>query len=119
VNLAAGSFHPAIGRQVRADRALVEQLEALGAKAGLMLMHEQRGWASPTFTGTRHRFTFEFRGAAAIEQGENLITFLPENEFTIPSQLVADAAITNVVYSTVDKRKLHVEFEMLLLDESR
>jgi hypothetical protein len=116
VTLQGPSFSPALARLLRIDRALEQQLGALGAKAGLMIMHDQRGWSSPTFTGTCHRFTYEFRGPSAIDQGDNLLTFVAENEFTIPTQLVAEAKITDVVRSRVDEPKLRVELEMLLLD---
>ena len=61
-----------------------------------IVSHDEKSWASITFAGTRHRLELAFEGAEAVEAGELFIAFLPEHEFAIPGQLVADAAVTAV-----------------------
>lgn len=117
MNLAAGSFSPAVARQCRADRALVEQIEALGAKAGALIVHSQKYWASATYSGKRHRMTWGFEGAAAVAAGERLIAGLEHCEFDIPRQLVAEQLVTDVEHR-LDPPHLRVELELLLLDRA-
>jgi len=105
----------------KARRGIAGRLQAalleLANGHGRMLHHGQSSWASITFAGTRHRAVMEFRGDEAIEAGECFIAFLPEHEFAIPGQLVADAAITQVDHS-LDPAILTVTCELLLLEES-
>ncbi|OYX67071.1 MAG: hypothetical protein B7Y88_02425 [Sphingomonadales bacterium 32-64-17] len=81
-----------------------------------VINHHEASWASITFAGTRHRITLEFRGEEAIEAGECFIAFLPEHEFTIAGQLVADAAVVEVDHS-LDPAVLTITCELLLLEE--
>ena len=103
---------PRLGTAGQLSRALL----ALGEEQGRILAHEEKPWASITFAGARHRFTLEFRGEEAVEAGECFIAFLPEHEFAIPGQLVADAAVTAVEH-TLDPNVLKVICELLLLEE--
>ena len=70
-----------------------------------------------TFSGTRHTVVLAFAGTEAIAAGEALIEALPDHEFTIPSQLVADAAVIAVEHTAHPAPRLVVELELLLLDE--
>ena len=97
-------------------RRLAEALLALTDGTGRIARHSVKSWASITFAGARHRFEMVFAGAEAVEAGENFIAFLPEHEFTIPGQLVADAAVTEVDH-TLDPPHLSVKCELLLLEE--
>ncbi len=96
---------------------LREQLIALAAGHGDICAHEEKSWASVTFAGTRHRIDLAFEGPEAIEAGECFIAFLPEHEFAIPRQLVADAAIVAVDHRLSPEPRLTVTCELLLLDE--
>lgn len=95
---------------------LREQLLALARGQASVLAHEEKAWASVTFAGARHRVELAFEGAEAVEAGECFIAFLPEHEFAIPGQLVADAAVTEVDHR-LDPPMMRVTCELLLLDE--
>lgn len=81
-----------------------------------LLSHSEKSWASITFAGTRHRYVFEFEGAEAVEAGECFIVFLPEHEFAISGQLVADAAVTGVEHMACPPL-MRITCELLLLEE--
>jgi hypothetical protein len=83
-----------------------------------ILSHREKSWASITFAGTRHRLELEFAGGEAISAGEMFIVFLPEHEFMLPGQLVADAAVAAVDHRLAPEPKLLVSVELLLLEES-
>ena len=109
---------PAKRRSCRGPRELLaEALIALANDKGRIKSHSEKSWASITFAGARHRIEIVFEGEDEVEQGECFIVFLPEHEFDIRGQLVADAAIV-AVDSTVDPQRLTVTCEILLLEES-
>jgi hypothetical protein len=97
---------------------LLAALLDLTQSKGELVSHGERPWASVTFSGTRHSLIFVFNGDEAIAAGEDFIACLPEHEFAIPGQLVADAAIVRVEHCALPALKLTVEAELLLLDES-
>ncbi len=112
--------HPSIAvRKARRDPAnrLLGALHELGGGQAIVLRHEERAWASITFSGARHALTLRFVGDAAVEAGERLIAALPDHEFAIPKRLVADAAIVAVRHTLLPRPSLEVECEVLLLDE--
>jgi hypothetical protein len=91
---------------------------ALGEGQATVLRHEQRAWASITFTGARHSLVLRFVGAEAIAAGDRLAAALPEHEFTLPRQLVADAAVLRAVrHVASDPPILVVELELLILED--
>lgn len=113
---------PTIGRAnpVRhgpAERLRTALLQLARDKAEI-LSHKEKAWASVTFSGTRHCVELHFCGAEAVEAGECLIAFLPEHQFAIPGQLVADAAVTEVEHKLLPQPELTVTAELLLLDEA-
>ena len=83
---------------------------------GKIAAHTERAWASITFAGARHRVAIVFEGETAVERGECFIAFLPEHEFAIAGQLVADAAVVEVEHRA-DPPRLAVTCELLLLEE--
>lgn len=97
---------------------LREALLALADYRGQVLTHSERAWASITFAGTRHTLALLFAGREAVAAGEAFIAALPEHEFTLPGQLVADAAITEVEHRLLPHPRLVVQCELLLLEES-
>ena len=92
-------------------------MELAGGKAEL-LRHSDRNWASVTFSGTRHTVVLAFTGIEAVAAGEALIEVLPEHEFAIPRQLVADAAVVAVEHSLLPEPRLEVTAELLLLEDA-
>jgi hypothetical protein len=95
----------------------MEVMQLADGKAEL-LRHVERPWASVTFSGTRHTIALSFTGTEAVTAGEAFIAALPEHEFAIPRQLVADAAVASVAHELAPVPKLGVEVEMLLLEEA-
>jgi hypothetical protein len=99
-------------------RVLLSAVTKLAGGQAELLCHEERPWASVTFAGTRHTLALAFTGADAMAAGEAFIAALPEHEFAIPGQLVADAAVTAVRHETLPAPKLTVECELLLLEDA-
>lgn len=97
---------------------LREALQALAGGYAEILAHSEKSWASVTFAGTRHRLDLAFTGAEAIEAAEHFIAFLPEHEFAIPGQLVADAAVVAVDHRIGPDARMEIRAELLLLDEN-
>ncbi|WP_284125977.1 hypothetical protein [Parerythrobacter aestuarii] len=92
-------------------------LLALSGNQGEVRHHSETAWASITFAGTRHRLRLEFEGVEAVAAGEELVAALPDHEFTIPRQLVADATVTGVESALEPAPRMLVECELLLLED--
>ena len=107
---------PRAVRRSPAER-LREELQALAGGHAEFLAHSEKNWASITFAGTRHRLALAFAGADAVEAAECFIALLPEHEFAIPKQLVADAAVIAVDHRIGPDPRMEVQIELLLLDE--
>lgn len=103
-------------RRTTADRVRAA-LRVLTGGLGTVLSHDEKAWASITFSGTRHEVVFEFCGAEAVAAGEELIERLPDHEFAIPGQLVADATVTAVDHRFGAMERLQVTAVLLLLEE--
>ncbi|HYD23882.1 MAG TPA: hypothetical protein VEB68_03735 [Croceibacterium sp.] len=110
-------YAAALARTRREPRIrLREALLGLAGEHATIVSHDEKSWASITFAGARHRIELVFEGAEGTQAGELFIAFLPEHEFTIPGQLVADAAVTAVDHR-LDPPRLQVSCELLLLEE--
>ncbi len=103
-------------RRTLADRVRAALLGLTGGR-GTMLEHSEKAWASITFAGTRHEVVLEFCGPEAVAAGEELIERLPDHEFTLPGQLVADATIAKVDHRFGAMERLEVTAVLLLLEE--
>lgn len=114
---AATQHAPRTARRSTADRVR-EALLALAGGHGTVLAHREQSWASVTFAGARHRVTLEFTGPEAVAGGETLIAELPEHEFSLPRQLVADATVTAVDHTLQPQPVLRIECELLLLEDA-
>lgn len=108
---------PPLGRRSPWLRLLSQVMELAEGKGGLV-SHAERAWASATFAGSRHTITLVFEGPEALKAGERFILALPEHEFAIPAQLVADAAIIEADHSLTHGPRLAVTAELLLLEDS-
>lgn len=78
----------------------------------------ERPWASVTFEGARHIFELCFEGHDAMLAGESLIEQLPDHEFAIPGQLVAEARVTGVDHRLAPEPRMTVTCELLLLKDA-
>jgi len=111
-----------VGRRYRPRRTtsdrVREALILLGEGRCDLLSHEEKPWSSITFSGTRHELMLDFNGAEAVAVGEEFIANLPEHEFTIPGQLVADATVREVDHRFGDDERMVVTCVLLLLEES-
>jgi hypothetical protein len=104
-------------RAERPGKALLEALMTITGDRGEILRHGQRPWSSTTFAGTRHTIAMRFAGEA-VPAGETLVAELPEYEFSILGQLVADAAVIQVEHELLPVPTLTIELELLLLQEA-
>lgn len=104
-------------RRTTGDRVREALLTLAEGRADL-LTHEEKAWNSITFSGTRHEVMLDFNGAESVEVGEEFIANLPEHEFRIPGQLVADATIREVDHSFGADERMVVTAVLLLLEES-
>ena len=104
-------------RRTRGDRVR-EALMMLAEGRADLLTHEEKAWNSITFAGTRHKLMLDFNGADEVAVGEEFIAALPEHEFTIPGQLVADATVREVDHRFGAEERMVVTAVLLLLEES-
>jgi len=107
--------------QPRPRRSLGDRVRSaligLAAGRGTIISHEERPWASITFSGSRHEVVMEFVGIEAVTAGEDLMDRLPDHEFAIPGHLVADAAIRAVDHRFGIEERLTLTAVLLLLEE--
>lgn len=103
-------------RRTTSDR-LRDALLALTQGHGELISHEETPWSSITFTGMRHEIALEFLGHVAVEAGETFIADLPEHEFAIPGQLIADASVREVDHRFGVEERLAVTCVLLLLED--
>jgi len=96
---------------------LAEALFALAGGHGAVLIHRETPWASITFSGSRHHLVLSFAGIEAIEPGERFIAALPDHEFNLPGQLVAEAQLVEVEHVLLPQPTMRVSVELLLLDD--
>jgi hypothetical protein len=104
-------------RRTAADRVRAALAE-LHEHRGQVLTHTDKAWASITFAGTRHSLALLFAGEEAVEAGERFVAALPDHEFAIPGQLVADAGVSEVEHRLLPEPRLVVRCELLLLEEA-
>lgn len=97
---------------------LREAIHSLSGGHARIASHHETAWASITFAGTRHRLELLFEGLDAVAAGEDFIEALPEHEFAIPRQLVADAAVMEVDHRLAPEPRLAVSVELLLLEDA-
>ena len=104
-------------REMRAvHERLREALVALGGGHAQIATHREKNWASITFAGSRHTLELVFAGAEAVAAGEAFIAALPEHEFAIPRQLVAEASVVAVDHR-LDPPHMAITCELLMLED--
>ena len=104
-------------RRTTGDRVREALMRLTDGRADLV-SHEEKAWNSITFAGTRYEVKLAFQGADAVAVGEDFIEALPEHEFTIPGQLVADATVREVDHRFGLDERMVVTAVLLLLEES-
>ena len=104
-------------RAMAISEHLREQLLGIGGGNGRVASHAEKAWASLTFSGARHTLCLVFAGPEEVQAGEDIVSVLSEHEFSIPGQLVADAAVTEVTHKLGDAPRMVVTVELLLLEE--
>lgn len=104
-------------RRTTADR-LRDALQAPCEWRGQVLSHHEKAWASITFAGARHTVALLFAGEDDVLAGERFIAALPEHEFTMPGQLVAEATVIEADHRLLPAPRLLVTCELLLLEDS-
>jgi hypothetical protein len=107
---------PALRARPSAGERLRQALLDLAGRRATLLAHREKSWASITFAGARHRIELAFDGAEAVEAGETFIALLPEHEFSIPRQLVAEATVIAVDHQ-LDPPRMAVTSEVLMLED--
>lgn len=98
-------------------RLLHEVMQLAGAHAE-MLRHSEKPWASVTFSGSRHTVSLGFSGADAMEAADDFIAALPDHEFAIGGQIVADATIVSVDQRALPEPYVSLEAELLLVEDA-
>lgn len=104
-------------RRATPGQRLRQALQALAGGHALISTHNEHSWASITFAGTRHLLELQFAGEPAVAAGELFIDALPDHEFSIPGQLVADATVVAVDHRVCPEISIKVQVEILLLEE--
>ncbi|KPF93694.1 hypothetical protein IP81_02235 [Novosphingobium sp. AAP83] len=97
---------------------MLRELRELAGPLAEVVSHDEAPWASITFTGARHTIVLRFAGGDAVSDGERFIATLPDHEFRLRSQLVADASVTRVDHEVLPAPLMEVECELLLLDHN-
>lgn len=105
-------------RRLSAGERLLRELRELAGPLAEPTSHVETSWASITFTGTRHTVVMRFAGSDAVSDGERFIAALPDHEFRLRCQLVADASVTRVDQEVLPAPLMEVECELLLLDQN-
>ncbi len=103
-------------RRTSSDRLRAALLDLCDHTAQV-IEHSERNWASITFSGTRHSISLLFSGAEAVAAAEYFIAALPDHEFSIPRQLVADATISEVEHRMLPGPRMSVKCEILMLED--
>lgn len=81
-----------MARKDIAARLVRTVLAGLGADATL-LRADEREWASATFSGARHGIDLSIRLACADASPPAFLAQLPEWEFDLPGEIVADCMV--------------------------
>ena len=104
-------------RRLSPSERLLRELRELAGALAEVTLHRETPWASITFTGARHTVVLRFAGSDAVSDGERFVVSVPDHEFRLRSQLVADASIVRVDHELCPTPLMEVECELLLLDQ--
>ncbi|MFA7585365.1 MAG: hypothetical protein WCY11_04095 [Novosphingobium sp.] len=121
IDIATDRSMIAAARKARPARrpwlALLSTVMTLAGGKAELVRHSERAWASALFSGTRHAIVLAFTGEEAIASADTLIARLPDHEFAIPGQLVAEVLIARIDQTTLPQPRMELELELLLLED--
>ena len=89
-------FQPEIVQRADIQRELKVALRALIGDEAEAQAYRERLWASATFTGARHYWTWKIGGDNHGKRAAELAAAISTHEFTISGHLVADALVTDI-----------------------
>lgn len=104
-------------RRLLPSERLLRCVREIAGPLAEIITHNEAPWASITFTGARHTVVLRFAGSDAVSDGEAFVAALPDHEFRLRGQLVADASVTRVDHELMPAPLMEVECDILLLDE--
>lgn len=104
-------------RRIAPSERLLREVREVAGPLAEIVSHAETPWASITFSGSRHTIVLRFAGCDAVSDGESFIALLPDHEFRMRGQLVADASVGRVDHEMLPTPMLEVECDVLLLDE--
>lgn len=104
-------------RRIAPGERLLREVREIAGPLAEIVSHAETPWASITFSGSRHTIVLRFAGCDAVSDGESFVALLPDHEFRMRGQLVADASVSRVDHEMLPTPMLEVECEVLLLDE--
>ena len=104
-------------RRLGTAERLLRSVRDISGPLAEVVSHAEAPWASITFSGARHSLVLRFAGSDAVSDGERFVALLPEHEFRVRGQLVADATVTRVDHEVLPTPLMEVECEILLLSE--
>lgn len=104
-------------RRLGTAERLLRSVRTIAGPLAEVVTTSDAPWASITFSGARHTLVLRFTGSDAVSDGERFVALLPEHEFRVRGQLVADAAVTRVDHELLPAPLMEVECEILLLSE--
>ncbi|MEQ1687056.1 MAG: hypothetical protein ABL874_00605 [Sphingopyxis sp.] len=73
---------------------LCRQLLSLFGPGTELIEAQERPWASATFVGARHSVTVRFPLGSADAPPPTILAALPNHEFDLPGEIVADCTLT-------------------------
>ncbi len=98
--------------------AVRAQILALAEGQAQLLGHNERTWASGTYSGARHSLELKFEGADAVAAGERFVAVLEHHPFAIPNHLVVEAAVPSCDTRWLPQPLMTVTAELLLVEDN-
>ena len=98
--------------------AVRAQVLALAEGQAQLLGHNERTWASGTYSGARHSLELKFEGADAVAAGERFVAALADHPFAIPKHLVVEAKAPSCETRCAPEPLMTVTAELLLVEDN-
>ncbi|WP_454599109.1 hypothetical protein [Qipengyuania sp. SM2507] len=98
--------------------AVRAQTLALAEGRAQLLAHNERAWASGTYSGARHSLELKFEGADAVAAGERFVAALADHPFAIPNHLVVEAKVPSCETRCAPETRMIATAELLLVEDN-